>query len=471
MTWAQSSDRKFDNMIHTTPDNVGPGLYDITPVIGNKKPLKAPFGARSNREIFPQSKEDVPPPGSYDAKLFDNEIKISSVFHSNSKRGYFSVSQTPDPTRYSLQKEWGKTAPAPKRYKRPNPTAKPMTVFFGQKGVNGFKTNKNGEWVPIKQREKGPEFLGPGTYDPEGPFDTKIPFQINTHGNRSDLFSRSQSMPGPGEYSPTFANKRKLLPVIAKTLPKHVVQEDVPEFVPPEPWIKDTDNLQPTAAFRSKNVRETFVVNSDTPGPASYYRTAQLPQEYFDNSCFGVRAERKIMDVKNDNPGPGQYNIKEPRDTTVGIKIHSLVSEPPTLKTDVPGPGAYNDNRAIQRPPPRAISVFTSKVPRETDPRTDVPGPGRYNPIIDDHSRAVPISIKENSGGGVAWVNKTQMENPDPTAYQHIINEPKKGLTISRLERTSNAATDVPGPGQYNVVHDSLLHKSFNSGVPDLTKV
>jgi hypothetical protein len=469
MSWSQSSERKFDNEIRATPENVGPGLYDISLTIGNKKPLKAPFGTRSKREVFPVSNEDVPPPGFYDAKLDSKDITISSVFHSNSKRGYFRTSQTPDPTRYSSQKQWGKITPKPKRYKLPVPENRPMTVFYGQKNVNQFKTNKKGEWVPIKVKERGPEEVGPGSYEPyNSRNDPRVPITINQHQGRSNIFSRSHPVPGPGEYSPVITNKRKLLPTISKSRAKENVPDDASGYVDQAPWVSEEEKRQPTAAFRSKEKRDPFQVNTTSPGPATYYRNTQLPIEYFDNSCFGVRAERKIMEVNNTYPGPGHYNVRDQAKTSTGVKIHSLVNPPVDAMADVPGPGAYGPSNTSLVTSQRPSSVFASKVPRKIDSSNGIPGPGRYSPVIHDKSRVIPLLIKEGSRDD-SWVNKTQMENPDPTAYQHVIIEPKGGITISNIDRKEVINTN-PGPGHYDVLHDSLLNRSFNSGVPDLTK-
>ena len=175
------------------------------------------------------------------------------------------------------------------------------------------------------------------------------------------------------------------------------------------------------------------------------------------------------MEVLNTDPGPGHYTIRDQTRTSIGVKIHPLVKPPQDIMSEVPGPGTYGNLRTKPTTSYRPTSVFACKVPRETDPSTDVPGPGKYNPVVDDRSRAVPPTIKEGPRDD-SWVNKTQMENPDPTAYQHVIIAPKGGITISNIDR-KEVVDPNPGPGQYNVLHGSMLHRSYNSGVPDLTKI
>lgn len=467
MTWAQLSERKFDNEIHNTPVNVGPGLYDITPVIGNKKALKAPFGAKSDRILFVPPKDQVPPPGSYDVTLLSHDIKITSVFHSGTKRSFFDPQKTPDPTLYSNINQWGKIKEKKQAYKRVQPKSRPMTTFCGQKGIKGYTTNKNGEWIPIKEKENKPEDLGPGSYDPIYHPDTSIKISLDQHGSR-DVFAERRSLPGPGEYTPALTNKRKLLPAIAKTFTPAQQQEDVPEFISPTSWVDESLVGRPTSQFRSGGKRDVFNVSSSTPGPATYYRTSKLPQEFFDNSCFGVRAERKYLEVTSETPGPGTYSIRDVPSMSHSAKIHSRVQPLKSSSVDFPGPGTYASVASLLPKNSRPSSVFASKVSRVSDASTEAPGPGQYTPVINDSSRQVPIAISERTGGE-AWINKTQMENPDPTAYQSILPSTKgKGITISKLDREIKTAETTPGPGQYNVMHKSFVRKSFNSAVPKM---
>ncbi|EAY09797.1 hypothetical protein TVAG_137890 [Trichomonas vaginalis G3] len=467
MTWAQVSERKFDNEIKNTPENVGPGLYDITPVLGNKRALKAPFGAKSDRILFVPPKDQVPPPGSYNVTLLDNDIKITSVFHSGTKRSFFDPQKTPDPTLYSNINQWGQVKAKKQIYKRTMPKNRPMTTFFGQKGIKGYTTNKNGDWVPIKEPESKPEDLGPGTYDPIYKVDTSIKVSLDQHAGR-DIFQARSSQPGPGEYNPDIVNKRKLLPQIARTLSPSQPQSDVAEFISPAPWVDESLVGRPTSQFRSGDKRDVFQVSSSTPGPATYYRTSKLPQEYYDNSCFGVRAKRKFLDITSDTPGPGTYSIRDIPSMTNSAKIHSRLNPIKSNSMEFPGPGQYKTTKSLLGNTNRPSSVFASKVSRVSDPSTEVPGPGRYTPLITDTSRQVPIAISERTGGET-WINRTQMENPDPTAYQSILPTSNgKGVTISKLDRDTKTADNTPGPGQYNVLHKTFIRKSFNSAVSKL---
>ena len=69
MLFSLSSGREFTNVCKNTPEHVGPGSYNVSPKMGNKKKMKAPFGSRSSREMYPKAEMEVPSPGDYEAKF------------------------------------------------------------------------------------------------------------------------------------------------------------------------------------------------------------------------------------------------------------------------------------------------------------------------------------------------------------------------------------------------------------------
>jgi hypothetical protein len=59
------------------------------------------------------------------------------------------------------------------------------------------------------------------------------------------------------------------------------------------------------------------------------------------------------------------------------------------------------------------------------------------------------------------------IETPSPDAYQKIELDTGRGKTIPKSPRFEPRQTrDVPGPGTYEVKHNSLLRRSRNSSIP-----
>lgn len=464
MLFSLNSKRTFDNEIKSTPPDVGPGVYNIVPVMGNHKKSKAPFGSRSERNIYEKPEFEAPPVGEYDPKIMGKSIAITSAFRSEEKRKVFTISKNPAPTDYQFTST-PKHIPNLNRCKR-LPTQKITTCYVGQ-DITGF-TDQEGKWVPMKIERHGPEYLGPGSYDPKPPADMAYSKFLGTNSKR-DVFPRHDSFPGPGEYSPEKAKSEKLSVSIRNVIRDTPKKSDDPdEYLSPLTW---TENQPETSAvFKSRNPRQTFATHDNTPGPTSYFRPQRLRMSAGDG--FGTRAERNPLAALNDNPGPGAYDVQPKKWLKDRASIGRKTSVPQTVN-DTPGPGQYRlTNSWTSGLPKKATSAFASRSTREETVGNDVPGPGRYTVKIDDKSHAVPTLIRETRFSKVGdWIDYSKEALPPPDAYQTVSMEPsrKKGRTISSLLRDPVNKDNFPGPGAYNVLHDSMLKRSRNAAAPQVS--
>lgn len=472
--YKRGSSRNFIQVSKSTPEEVGPGIYNVTPVIGNKKPMKAPFGTNSHISSFDPPKDVFPSPCSYNLKNYDTRLSITSSFHSGSDRSnWLKRDNVPDPTYYSRQIDWARKPYVKPSYKMPAPKYRPTSEYVGQ-DIEGFIKDKNGKWVPNKKYIKGPEFIGPGSYNPTNALSRSIPISLG-HSAHVDSFASHADTPGPGRYHiggsiNTNLNVSKWARSASRPSIFKSDTSDIGNYIGPEAWVGDS--IPPSSTFKSKTERQTFPKGEETPDPTTYFRMSPPRPEYNDNSCFGVRTERKTFVIKNDVPGPGAYsNTYSDLSNTKPVSIRPLVKMPDTNYTKfVPGPGAYDDNRGL-KPGTRSNSVFVTRAIRRNhfDNRSnDVPGPGAYSPTINDRSHQILPSIHEIKGGSRSnWVNKTLEQNPSPDMYHLSASKPRK-LTISPLGRIESKPDNVPGPGAYNVLHGTIAKKSYNSAVTNL---
>lgn len=465
MLFSLESERKFDNAIKNTPESVGPGIYNITPVIGNKKKMKAPFGSRSDRDIYSKSNMDPPPPGEYEAKPLNRNIQITSVFQSETKRKVFPASRTPGPTDYQHLDDWTPPPPRSMHHKRLQ-TAKPLTGFVGQ-DVTGYTLDEQGKWMPIKVKKRGPEFIGPGSYENNIKLETTIPIKLDRNANR-DLYGKLSTVPGPGQYVPL--NRKEKLPITISTKPKTPeIDGGAPEFIEPKQWVEQPAPEQ-SPAFRSRDVRGCFTLGEETPAPTSYAREQRRKIEA--GNGFGYKAERNSLNPLNNNPGPGTYESKPVHWVPSRHSAASRAVDHPGPTSDwVPGPGAYKVGLNWTQPVPRANSVFTSKTRRARADGNENPGPGQYTPKIVDQDHKIPPLIHESRFPKHGdWIEAAKIETPAPDQYQSIEIKPGKGRTISATDREAKIRDSFPGPGTYNVKHRGLLSRSLNAHatiVPD----
>ncbi|OHT14603.1 hypothetical protein TRFO_42962 [Tritrichomonas foetus] len=464
MIYALTTSRNFTNVIRNTPEELGPGSYEIIPKMGNKKKMKAPFGSKTtNREIFPRPELEPPSPGEYEPKPLSSSIKIASVFQSESPRKFFTPQKTPSPADYGKIEDWKKAPQKPSQKKLR--TARPPSGFIGQ-DVTCYSINQNGEWVPIKKEKRGPEFIGPGSYTPiEYPTNYRISMDTNA---KREIFVNRENVPDPCKYSPSKRNDK--LPVAIRELSRSApIDGGEPAFVNLKTWVSSNQE-EGSPAFRNREKRKAFPDPEPTPSPTVYYHPSK--REYKPGNSFGHKMDRKFtaIEAKVDTPGPGAYEGKTINwiKGTTGTTPRSNTTLDYSEKT--PGPGSYIKVKTWDKSK-RPSSVFQSRTKRELDRIEILPGSADYSPQITDHNRAIPPLIHESRNSTLGnWVSKDKCETPAPDVYQHIDFNPGKGITIPYKYRDDDSDNRIPGPGAYNVIHGSLDVKSYNSYVRKQSK-
>ena len=109
MLFSLNGRREFDNVIKSTPYEIGPGSYEVSKPLGaeiSRNRGNAPFGSKSVRSTFPPAGPDGPSPGDYSSKPLNRGSSIMSVFKSDAERKIYDISDNPGPGRYSQPDTW-----------------------------------------------------------------------------------------------------------------------------------------------------------------------------------------------------------------------------------------------------------------------------------------------------------------------------------------------------------------------------
>jgi hypothetical protein len=453
-----SGERKFDNVINHTPENVGPGVYETTPVMGKHARMKAPFGTRGQRVLNPPPVDPPPPPGEYNSKPLNASVVVRSPFFSDTKRPIYYPDKNPGPGQYGELDDYSVTPPRQLHHKRLR-TGPLLTGFVGQ-DVLGYVEAQSGGWTPMKKPRRNPNWLGPGCYEP-APGESERHIDM-THRARRDLFGALPGNPGPGTYSPLSVVQK--LPISISTITRDAPPpHDDPNCVEPRSWAGDPA-AETSAAFRSREGRVPFPLAETTPSPVSYYHPKRTKFDAGDG--LGHRSERNFGTPLNDHPGPGTYELRPRWASATRSALDRSVQSTANPTDWVPGPGRYQLRKTWSDARPVSKSVFVSRSRRDAPGPEPVPAPGSYDPKILDPVGKVPAIIHESRFQQFGdWVEHSKIANPAPDAYQAVRIAPGRGRTISSISRTDQK-NQMPGPGQYDVVHGSLQKRSKNVKAP-----
>lgn len=469
MFWKVAPQRDFDNAIRNTPDDVGPGKYEILQQIGNFKTMKAPFGFNTDRNCFPLLNGITPSPGDYEAKPIGDSIKITSVFNSGSKRDVFPANDLPSPDKHSQIVNWiqkkNKNVSKSRKVK-----ARSTTFFVGQ-DVYGYIPDEYGNYIPNKIKKKGIEWIGPGTYDPKIP---SVQREFHFHGTKKGIFDTGdKSFPGPGAYTPKNENRR-LKTQIGKVIPKRELETNNFTCIGQEEWGKHGRSA--SACFKSNAERDIFRDTRNNPSPTQYNQMFKLlPEKPNAEVCFGSRMERKLNLPLSDTPGPGQYNQKGIQWIRSGSSNTNRAPKSSIFVSNSnPGPADYNttegENIRLEKALRKADSVFQSRSRRGQVIRGITPGPGAYDTENTYSSAQIHPQIRETRYDKVGnWIDMSKSNNPSPDRYQKLGEVEGIEQTIRHVERFNYKYSDVPGPGRYDIKHGSLLIKSHNINAPRLS--
>lgn len=456
MSWSLFSERVLDLSSHSTPEELGPGYYDIPDKIGNDKQMAAPFG--SGGETYVSDQGVKPAPGQYEAKPIDPPVSKTSMFKSKTKRKLYNhTMNNPGPAQYQHMHDW---TPECQRvaYKKPRPNSFPVTPYVGQ-DINGFEVDKNGKLFAVKKKFHDQTYLGPGSYE-LAPLNKVTPISMNKSSNR-EIYSHFTNYPGPGAYTHT-EYITKMLHQIRDTRYERPPEKSYPKFLTHEPWVTST-SPETLSGLKSKSVRTLFPRVEQTPSPDTYIisRPILKTTKFVNAAAFGFNTARKDYWSGNDTPGPGSYEVRKFSWVKKGPKLGRKAVDRDRVST-VPGPGSYNFYQKVDK---RPNSVFITKTKREIQNGSDAPGPGFYNP---DVLRASGITIKMNQTDRFKKIGEWQnpINSPSPDTY-NITSDYSKGKTIPKIgHRPLYSRNNNPGPGAYEVTHGTLLQHSFNSSVP-----
>lgn len=428
--------------------------------------MKAPFNAGSHPPKDPLSRN--PGPGQYEAKPINETRPYADVFHSRSKRQVYPKSQTPSPTTYASLKDWV-PEPPPISHPRPVIENRPISGYVGQNNVVGFEqSEETGEWLPIKKIDRDQTTLGPGTYTPVLPSRETPTVCLDMDATRN-LYGTPLGYPGPGAYSPMQRDTR--IPIaISKKTEERITSSVRKIYSGPRVWTSLAGETN--AVFRFHGDRQLFPLAEKTPDPGVYDLSPPKKREFGNHTAFGVHSDRKSYDTPSDTPGPGAYNVTAGRWIKKGKHpVRQAVDR--GAGDNVPGPGSYDPELPGDRNRARPNSVFMSRASRGGKDATDPPGPGNYSPKTLDEYGKVPVKIRQSRFERVGnWIEMSKKPTPSPDKYRPLEGESGKGKTIPRDTRFKGERRGrTPGPGAYEVKHETMYRKSHNSSIPRMVDV
>jgi hypothetical protein len=458
--------------------NPGPGEYEVnlTSLKLSNRPFPQFISKESRIARDTSTSLDVPGPGAYAPEVVREPVPPvqSKKLHSASGINWVKVATAPSiPSHvqsYGYQEGprgelvqlplpvqgytgAGEDKPGPGHYNPSDKLFRPSKRVISIGKVSGRK-------------EQTPSAVpGPGTYDADATKSSEV-FHGGIMANRPlSMFASTTTRkplmvtmygPGPGAYKPasTFTSLREHLAVNPESYHAFGSSDMRPRGDPPAGLpnlgpgaydaavLADSKEKHGSAAFVSK--AERFAASNpslEARGPGTYESDAtslvtavskKLKGRF---GVFGTTSSRFEAPREETRPTPASY---DPRDTNPAELRRkdkrspafrpSGVREDPTHKLQ--GANTFYEAKKDWPKPTTQSTHFVSSVPRFAPTTKDfVPGPGKY---------AVPSAIG-TAPGGAGW---------------------------SKSARFDNGATDVPGPGHYNV-HSSMHKKTFNITIGD----
>ena len=307
---------------------------------------------------------------------------------------------------------------------------------------------------------------GPGTYNPStktlSKFDSAPTCKIGTSSR--DNFNLSK-VPGPGTYSAGSIRPHSSAPVIGSSKRQPQINNEIPgpgtyeihqkaiegpKFSMPgrdmhpnyinspgpghyEHEQNDITTKERAPTFRIGSASRTDRPNSAyIPGPGTYdTRGKEIGPKW----GFGTEAKNKFF--KEENPGPGTYQIPN----TLAKTSYSITGRKQDKDGDnVPGPGSYN---LTARPKSPSWSMGKSPRVNYSGEAQAIPGPGTYSPKGGIKGNGTVFGTSNRPP--LSYVNN----NPGPGEYGMI----KAGSTPAFTMRPRTGVkkhNNVPGPGHYD---------------------
>ncbi|OHS98406.1 hypothetical protein TRFO_35230 [Tritrichomonas foetus] len=465
--WCRSTARDFSFAKSNTPEQVGPGSYNVE--------TSSPRSARSpsacfkrndvgaSRDIFQVTSIVTPSPADYDQPFLNTRLACTSSFQSKTKRNLFNLQNNPGPCEYGEVHDW-KPENSKKRARMASSyRQKPISGNVGQ-DVLGYELKDDGSVRVVKKLFHGPEWVGPGSYSPQNQSSSRV-HSLNECYRHCELWDENDN-PGPGKYSPLESDKKYMRRISDKPKSDEVIPHKSEGLSQVEwgPHLEKGRNSQ-NSIFKSKTTRKLYPEVEETPSPAAYrVESSRKSGTSMSNAAFGQRSPR-FDDKTEISPGPGQYESKKMAWGKKGSSLVRRAVDKYDPSSESPGPGAYSPKQGNsfnkRKKDSRPTSSFASQSKRGWENSTCSPGPGAYNVGRRSESANRKKTIhasrfKETNN----FMYNPYMDNPSPADYQHIEKVSKRGRSISRSDRFDNRVNDTPGPGSYEIVHSSMLKKS-----------
>ena len=178
------------------------------------------------------------------------------------------------------------------------------------------------------------------------------------------------------------------------------------------------------------------------PGPGNY-----APRSYKEGPTWRIGSALRISKNRNDNPGPGQYNI--PNKIFNGPK-YSMATKAGIIDTAkstsyVPGPGQYNINLKN-----RLSSAKYTMRAKTYEKRGDVtPGPGNYN-VRTEKINVPSYKFGREKKMGLLYGNSRYVPGPGNYEFKaDILYQKHPKFSFGKELRKSLKRYKTPGPGQY----------------------
>ena len=449
--------------------NPGPGEYEVnlTTLKLSNRPLPQFLSKESRLARDTSSNSDVPGPGSYAPELVREPAPPvqSKKLHSASGINWVKVATAPSiPSHvqsYGYQEGphgelvqqplpvqgytgAGEDKPGPGHYNPKDKVLRPTKSVISLGRVSGRK-EQHPSPVP-----------GPGAYEADATLSGEV-FHGGIMARRPlSMFASTTSRkplavtmygPGPGAYKPssTFTSLREHLAANPESFhafgssdmrPRGDVDAGQANLGPGSyDYAAEKGNAHASAAFVSKAERFASKM-PETGGPGTYESevttlvasvSKRLKGRF---GVFGTTSSRFETHEEEKRPPPGQYDPKESNPADLRRKDKRSPAFRPSGVRDDPshklqGANTFYDVKKDWPKPSTQSNYFLSSVPRFVPTSKEkVPGPGKYS----------PPSALGSAPGGAGW---------------------------SKSSRFGLDATDVPGPGHYNV-HSSLHKKTYN---------
>ena len=411
-------------------------------------------------QLEKQDKLYNPGPGKYDPKLY-TFTKVPTWKIGTTKRKVFTVDQeNPGPGTYSIpveitngpkysmstkaglkESKENYVSPGPAHYKPIFSRSQSSFYTFGLK-------------TKPKERDKTP---GPGNYDIRKDKDLVIPSYLFGKEIRDDKIVKGRKkIPGPGKYEydadPLYIHK----PIYSFGKQKKGRRFD--NFTPGPGSYSHKEFIGKEAPKKTIGIKYSLSSNDIiTPGPGHYNQSNSNNYLHKNPNTKISKAKRitDLNDLRNDNPGPGQYNndtdmknilVKNPS-WKIGSSVRKSLN--PADKS-FPGVGNYTICGNIGESSPYYTMRIKGNI---SNYKTDVPGPGTYMNEKMGLYKHYP-SWKIGTGKRDEDLRRTVKNGfPGPGRYgfkslQDFFSPKYK---FGNRKRFSGIGFNTPGPGSYHI--------------------